>query len=124
MTEPCHEKTNILQISLAVTGKLISAFIFAAWIVQFPYFLNLIFNISSPKPSSVLVQLGLCQTILETALLVFSCHGSYVLQLVTISDTFSHILSNEPHAKIHVSVPKLSGHGTSRLGLIASQNLF
>ena len=45
--EPCNEKTNILHIcenkeadQLAVTAKLISAFVFAAPIVQFLYFLN------------------------------------------------------------------------------------
>ena len=41
-----HEKTNVLhmrkqrpQISFAVTAKLISAFVFATWIVQSLYFL-------------------------------------------------------------------------------------
>ena len=35
------------QISFAVTAKLISAFVFATWIVQCLYFLNLKFPISS-----------------------------------------------------------------------------
>ena len=44
---PGHEKTNVLhmqkqkaQISFAVTAKLITAFVFATWIVLFLYFLN------------------------------------------------------------------------------------
>ena len=36
-------------------------------------------KISNLLPSSVLVQLGLCRTCLETTLLVFSCRGSYNL---------------------------------------------
>ena len=72
--EPRHEKTNILhkqkqkaQISFAVTVKLISAFVFATWIVQFLYFPN-------PKfpASSHLVQPCLRWTCSETTLLVFS----------------------------------------------------
>ena len=35
------------QISFAVTAKLISAFVFATWIVQFLYFLNPEFHASS-----------------------------------------------------------------------------
>ena len=35
------------QISFAVTAKLISAFVFATWIVQFLYFLNPKFQSSS-----------------------------------------------------------------------------
>ena len=45
--EPPHEKTNILrmrkqkmQIGFTVAAKLISAFVFTTWIVQFLYFLN------------------------------------------------------------------------------------
>ena len=45
--EPRHEKTSFLayaktkaQISCAVTTKLISAFVFATQIVQYPFFLN------------------------------------------------------------------------------------
>ena len=45
--EPSHEKTGFfvyaktkMQISFAVTVKLISAFVFATWLVQFLYFLN------------------------------------------------------------------------------------
>ena len=47
------------QISLAVTAKLISAFVFATRIVQSLYFL-------SPKSSTVAVQAGLCRTWSET----------------------------------------------------------
>ena len=47
------------KISFPVTAKLISAFVFATRI-ELSHFLNLKF------PSSVLVQLGLCQTWLET----------------------------------------------------------
>ena len=36
-----------VQISFAVTAKLISVFVFATWIVQFPYFLNPKFQASS-----------------------------------------------------------------------------
>ena len=45
--EPRHEKNNVLhmrktnpQISFSVTEKLISAFVFATWIVQYLFFLN------------------------------------------------------------------------------------
>ena len=41
-----HAKTKA-QISLAVTAKLISAFVFASWIVQSLYFLNTKFQASS-----------------------------------------------------------------------------
>ena len=54
MYEPLHEKTNDLdmgktktQISFAVTAKLICAFVFATWIVQYLYFLNPKFPASS-----------------------------------------------------------------------------
>ena len=36
-----------MQISFAVTAKLICAFVFTPWIVQFPFFLNLKFQSSS-----------------------------------------------------------------------------
>ena len=46
--EARREKTNVLhmrktktQISVAVTAKLISAFVFATWTVQYLYFLSL-----------------------------------------------------------------------------------
>ena len=52
--EPRYEKTGFLhmrktkmQISFAVTAKLISAFVFATWIVQSLYFLNPKFQASS-----------------------------------------------------------------------------
>ena len=53
--EPRHEKTVFLhiyaktktQISFTVTAKLISAFVFALWIVQPLYFLNLKYQVSS-----------------------------------------------------------------------------
>ena len=52
--EPRHEKKRLFayaktktQISFAVTGKLISAFVFATRIVQSLYFLNLKFQASS-----------------------------------------------------------------------------
>ena len=52
--EPSRGKTNSLhmrkikaQTSLAVTEKLISAFVFTTWIVQFLYFLNPKFSVSS-----------------------------------------------------------------------------
>ena len=65
--EPPQEKTNNLhiceknmQISFAVTAKLISAFVYATQIVHFLFFLN-------PKfQASVTVQPGLCQTCTET----------------------------------------------------------
>ena len=51
---PGVEKTNVLhmqktktQISFAVTTKLISAFVFATWKVQYLYFLNTKFQASS-----------------------------------------------------------------------------
>ena len=45
--EPHHDKKRIFayaktraQISFTVTAKLVSAFVFATWIVQFLFFLN------------------------------------------------------------------------------------
>ena len=71
INEPRHEKTRYspmrktkAQISFAVTAKLICAFIFATQIVQFLYFLNQKFSVSSNL--SVLEQAGLCQTWSET----------------------------------------------------------
>ena len=61
------------QISLAVTAKLISAFVFAIWIVEYLFFLNTKFQASSHQ---VAVRPGLCQTWSESTLLVFSCCGS------------------------------------------------
>ena len=64
--EPCYEKTGFLhmrkkktQISCAVTAKLISAVVFATWIVQSLYYLD-------PKFQAVAVQPGLCGTWSET----------------------------------------------------------
>ena len=53
--EPHYEKLNHqlacvktkTQLSFAVTGKLISTFVFSTCIVQFLYFLNLKFSVSS-----------------------------------------------------------------------------
>ena len=50
--EPQLEKTNVLHMQKqrcrsAVTAKLISAFVFATWIVQYLYFLNTKFQASS-----------------------------------------------------------------------------
>ena len=52
--EPRREKTGFFayaktktQISFAVTAKLISVFVFATWKVQYLYFLNLKFQVSS-----------------------------------------------------------------------------
>ena len=54
ISEPHHEKNRIFawaktktQISFAVTAKLISAFVFATWIVQFLIYLLQIFRVSS-----------------------------------------------------------------------------
>ena len=54
--EPRYEKIGFLhmqktktQISFAVTAKLISAFVFATWIVQCLYFLNPKFPVSSHR---------------------------------------------------------------------------
>ena len=53
-----------MQISFAVTAKLISAFVFTTWIVQSLYYLHP--KISSLEPSSVAVQPGLFGTWSET----------------------------------------------------------
>ena len=53
------------QISCTVTAQLISAFVFATWILQSLFFLNLKFQVR-----------GLCRTWSERKLLVFSCEGS------------------------------------------------
>ena len=74
-TDCIYAKTNA-QTSFAVTAKLIiliSTFVFTARIVQFLYFLNLS-KISNLLQSSVLAQLGLCQTWSETKKL--ACRGS------------------------------------------------
>ena len=54
INEPRHEKNQQsayaktkTQISFAVTAKLISAFVFATWIVQSLYFLNPKFQVPS-----------------------------------------------------------------------------
>ena len=62
------------QISFAVTAKLISAFVFATWIVQYLFFLNTKFQASSHL--QWLYSLSLCLTWSETKLLVFSRRGS------------------------------------------------
>ena len=53
------------QISFAVTTKLISAVVFATWILRFLYFLNPKFQ-ASLETSSVIEQPGLCRTWSET----------------------------------------------------------
>ena len=50
-------------------AKLISVFVFAKWIVQSLYFLNLKFQWSSSP--SVTVQLSFCYNCLETSMFVF-----------------------------------------------------
>ena len=67
------------QISFAVTAKLISAFVFASWIVQIPLLPK--YKISSLYPSPVVVQPGLCQTWSKSTLLVFSCCGSFAVHM-------------------------------------------
>ena len=65
------------QISCAVTAQLISAFVFAVWIVQFLYYLNLKFQASSHillLYSTVCVRPGW-----KPRRLVFSQGGSYFL---------------------------------------------
>ena len=46
-TNNLHMRKTKTQISFAVTAKLISAFVFATWIVQYLYFLNTKFQASS-----------------------------------------------------------------------------
>ena len=58
------------QISCAVTAPLISANVFATWIVQFP--LNIKFDIAGFQQFSVSVQVGLCRTWWDTTLFVLS----------------------------------------------------
>ena len=65
-----------MQISFAVTAKLISAFVFATWIVQSFYYLNLKFQASSYLPwlySPVCVGSGR-----KPQRQVFSRRGSYL----------------------------------------------
>ena len=64
-----------LRGNCEVTAKLISAFVFATWIVQFLYFLNPEFPAS--YQSFVTLQPGLCRTWLEPKLLVYSRTGSF-----------------------------------------------
>ena len=68
LVEPRLEKIRIFayaktkaRISSAVTAQLISAFIFATWIVRF-----LLYLYSKLQDSSVLLWAGLCQTWSET----------------------------------------------------------
>ena len=65
--EPCRlaEAKTKAQISIPVTANLISAFVFATWIVQFLYLLNPKFPASSHLPS-VAAQAGSWQTWSET----------------------------------------------------------
>ena len=63
-----YAKTKV-QISCAVTVQLISTFVFATWIVQFPYFLNPNFLASSYLLS--LHKPGLCQTWSEIPRTIF-----------------------------------------------------
>ena len=86
--EPRHEKTGFFeyaktktQISLAVTAKLISVFVFATRIVQSLYFLN-------PKFQASGHLVWLCSPVCvktwsETTLLVFSRRGSFRLRADT-----------------------------------------
>ena len=69
--EPRREK-NVLQtqISFAVTAKLISAFVFASWVVHYLYFLNKKFQASSHL--QWLCKLGLCQTWSESTMLLIN----------------------------------------------------
>ena len=76
--EPPHEKTNNLhyvktkmQISFAVTAKLISAFAFTIRIVQFLFFLNLRF-LASSHVLCLYSSRSVCRTFSETTLLVLS----------------------------------------------------
>ena len=80
--EPPHEKAKSAY-SFAVTAKLICAFVFATRIVQFLFYLNPKFQVSSSF--SVTVQVGLYRTWSETTLLVFPRGGSYtnVTELVS-----------------------------------------
>ena len=62
---------NKAQISLAVTVKLISAFVFATRIVQ-----SLLYLTPKFQASSLAVQACLCQTCSETTLMVYPRGGS------------------------------------------------
>ena len=82
------EKTKT-QISFAVTAKLISAFIFAAHIVQPLFFLNPKFI--SLWLSSVAAQTGLCRTWTETPKNGFLKTGSFYFFIVSsIKAEFRH----------------------------------
>ena len=80
--QSAYAKTKA-QISFAVTVKLISAFVFSTLIVQFLYFLNTKFPVSS---CLLLVQPGLCPTCLETKLLVFPRGGSNIKTPILLFD--------------------------------------
>ena len=91
--EPRHEKTGLLhmrktkmQISFAVTVKLIRAFVFVTQIVQSLYFLNTKFQVSSHflwLHSPVCVEPGR-----NPRRFVFSQQGSYLKQLRSADDLF------------------------------------
>ena len=72
-SENQYAKTKT-QIILAVTPKLISAFVFTTRIVLSLFFLNPKFQASSLL---VTVQVGLCRPGRRPRLLVFSCKGSH-----------------------------------------------
>ena len=75
------------KINCLVTMQLISAFVFATYIVQFFYLLN---PQLKPIPSSVAVQPGLCRTWSETP--------------KTISGDKAHMLSNQVFELVCISL--------------------
>ena len=70
------------QINCAVTAQLISAFVFAIWIVKFLFSLNHKFQ------ASVATQAGLCQTWSET--LNYRIPGFLVTYLNNSLNVFTH----------------------------------
>ena len=72
----CLYKKTKVQISFAVTAKLISAFVFTTWTAQFFYFLNPKFPASYQIFSAGTARFKL--DLVGNQMLVFSCHGSMV----------------------------------------------
>ena len=75
-TSENQQSANATQINYEVTAQLISAFVFATYVVQF-LFLNTRFKVSS-KSASVTAQAGLCQTWSEIQIVVFLHAKTYV----------------------------------------------
>ena len=91
VSEPQHEKTNVLHTrKQRCRVKLISAFVFATWIVQYPFFLNTKFPASSHVQwlhSLVCIRPG------QNPHCWFSHTGAQVIWTLSLKSWFPHMSS-------------------------------